>query len=62
MFVVKNKVYALKTKCVVIKMFTVFVHSHLHTLLETTRLALVAMCLVDHTASGARLASVSEFK
>lgn len=36
---------------------TIFVHAHLETLLETARLALIAMRLVDNTAAGARLAS-----
>ena len=36
---------------------TVLVHAHLHALLEATRLALVPMRLVHHTASSPCLAS-----
>lgn len=42
---------------VLIGTLTVLVHAHLHALLEATRLALVAMRLVHHTASCPCLAS-----
>ena len=41
-------------------MFTVLVHAHLHALLETTSLALVAMRFVHDASPSPRLAAIDE--